>query len=446
MKYNLTLKLIISYAVLLLLLTVSLTIITNKVFIDEFDDYIIQNQEAIGEDILNDTKQLLTSKTNPTYEDFITIAQAAYDNEIIYKFYDANDTKIIDMRDVENVEVSSDETSYVTKEYDIYNGDEYQGFVTLSYYKPSYYGSSEMELVVSIHNSHFLTGVIVFIISVLIAFIFASSISKPLQLISKKAGEMKNGNYKQTINVRSNVKEILKLQDAINVLSKSLYNQEEIKKQMAQNYAHEIRTPLTSLSSTLEGVKDGVIKLTDERIDNLILETNRLSTIVEDLDKITTKNNKIELTRSRVNIVNLINEVISITENDFKSKNITLQFNNLLSKKNTIIYIDEEKIKSVILNLLSNACKYTEVNGKVEIKTEYNHKSIISIKDTGIGIANDEIPHIFEHLYRVDKSRVKEVEGYGIGLAIVKAIVDAHHGVIEVESTVGKGTEFKIIL
>lgn len=461
MKISITFKLVISYIILITLVVVTLIFVTQNVFINEFNSYVELNQDKKAESVIDETQNLLESNSNPTHNDFYAIATNAYKNGITYLYNDVNGNIIFDINDNDRGnhekhfdDVDSNMKKYyknfdgdvVEKSYDIVIDGKKVGTLTLGFYQPFYYGEHEIGLVNTITKNYISVGVIMLLIAIILGIIFAKTIADPLKIVSNTTMEMRDGNYKKKIFTTSNTKEVSQLVDSINSLNKSLDNQEKIKKQMAENYAHEIRTPLTSISSTLEGVKDNIITLDENRIDNLIKEVDRLTSIVANLDKISRNDsNSNDIVRSKVNLVKLVSEVISVLDSDYKQKNIIISIKNNLNEYETI-NVDEEKIKSVVFNLLSNACKYTDEGGSVVVELNYNQRHEISVIDTGIGIDKSEIEHIFEHLYRVDKSRVKSVEGYGVGLSIVKDIVEAHSGEIIVSSVVGEGSEFKIIL
>ncbi|HHY78346.1 MAG TPA: two-component sensor histidine kinase, partial [Clostridiales bacterium] len=149
------------------------------------------------------------------------------------------------------------------------------------------------------------------------------------------------------------------------------------------------------------------------------------------------------LDKTEFNLKELVKRVVGNFEKEFLSKNIQLE----LKLDKQIIKADRDKISQMIVNLISNALKYTNAGGKVIIElTGDNNKAELAVIDNGIGIAEEDLPYIFERFYRADKSRTRLTGGAGIGLAITKAIVEAHKGTIEVESEINVGTKFKVIL
>ncbi len=454
MNMSIKIKLMISFSTLLLLLTVSLIYVTDSIFVSKFSTYMSNIKEQIATNIIFETEQLFINNENPSKEELYEISQKSLEAGILYTFKNPSDEKIIcesaycigGVPQITN-RASSDEILLSDTFEIVVDGNSY-GFVELEYYENFLFSNFEIDLVRSVRNSHMYVGLVFFSIALLLAIIIAKTLSRPLQQVSNTATQMIDGKYSSKILTNTNTKEVIELVDTLNRLRETLLNQERIKKQMAENYAHEIRTPLTSISSTLEGIQDGVIELDAKRIDILISEVERLNSIVNNLDSLSKYNTKeIVISRSKFNLVELIQDVYSLFESDFKQKRVSFKVTNTISECRATIFADKEKIKSVFVNLISNAYKYTNENDSVEVVVSYiNNRHQIKIIDSGIGIEESELTHIFEHLYRVDKSRVKTVPGFGIGLSVVKDIVDAHSGNVEVTSVVGEKTIFTVTL
>ena len=162
-----------------------------------------------------------------------------------------------------------------------------------------------------------------------------------------------------------------------------------------------------------------------------------------DLSKIEQQGYK--LTIAEVNLVEVIEEIIMILKEKAKSKGIELAF--YYEKEEMFIEADSERLKQIFINLINNAITYTPSGGKVTLKMRDGRQGVeVLVKDTGIGVSEEEIPRIFERFYRVDRARSRNSGGTGLGLAIVKHLIEAHHGQIDVESAVGEGTTFKVNL
>jgi len=166
--------------------------------------------------------------------------------------------------------------------------------------------------------------------------------------------------------------------------------------------------------------------------------------MVKDLEKLAKyESDNLAINKTEFDLGEVINIIVRNFETEFALKNVKLKFLYRSEK----IYGDRDKISQVIINLISNGLKYTDEGGVVEINVdELDTYIVIKIKDNGIGMSEEDLPHIFERFYRADKSRNRLTGGAGIGLTITKAIIDAHKGKIKVDSIKGKGTEFEVLI
>jgi signal transduction histidine kinase len=213
---------------------------------------------------------------------------------------------------------------------------------------------------------------------------------------------------------------------------------------MAGDYAHEFRTPLTSLQSNLEGMIDGIFEVTPERLESCREEILRLTRMISDIDKIVElESDSLVLHKENFDFTKLLNQVLTNFERQIFDKHIVLS----VTASPLAIYADKDKISQVLVNLISNAIKYTGIDGKIYIEISDEKDSVkFSITDNGIGIAPDDLPNIFEHLYRADLSRARYTGGSGIGLSVAKAIITAHGGIITAESELNKGSKFTFVI
>lgn len=462
MKFRLGVKLMASYAVILALTIVFLIAVTDKILINHFDDYINNVRNSATEAIITETKEVFANEEEPVFSDFYLIASAALNSGMLYTVYDSNGEELLCMEDQhpkeslemkKKVEDKMKEFNllytgdYFEESFDISVDKEYQGKVVLKHFDPVHYTKSEADMLKSIRQTHIKVGLLFFILAILLSVFLANTLTKPIKKITEKTKEVKDGKYLEMINTHSTTTEISELESSFNNLIQSLDNQEKIKEQMALNYAHEIRTPLSTISTILESVNDGVIELDHGIITSLTREVNRLISLVKDLDQLSQHSNgNFNLVLSDFNIVEKIEGVVQLFRLEMDQKKIEVKIENKLTRNQEIIKADKEKMKSVFINLFSNAIKYNNGGGQINVMLSYDGRHHISIKDQGIGIEEAELPFIFEHLYRVDKARVSSAKGLGLGLSVVKSIIDAHGGSISVESELDKGSTFIITL
>ncbi|TCT24993.1 two-component system phosphate regulon sensor histidine kinase PhoR [Melghiribacillus thermohalophilus] len=223
---------------------------------------------------------------------------------------------------------------------------------------------------------------------------------------------------------------------------------EEIRKDFVANVSHELKTPITSIKgfseTLLEGAKDDP-ELLDEFLTIIYKESRRMQLLIKDLLELSKlEREDVELHIETVSLKEMVSDVLTLVDYHAADKNITITSDIY---EDIRFECDASRIKQVLLNLVTNAISYTPGGGKVIIgtKDEIDEFTLI-IKDTGIGIPEEDLPRIFERFYRVDKARSRNSGGTGLGLAIVKHIVEAHHGKIDVRSEINKGTTFYITL
>ncbi|MGB5824554.1 MAG: HAMP domain-containing sensor histidine kinase, partial [Proteocatella sp.] len=458
MKISLKLKLIISYVLILVFVISSLLITSNFMLEKQFQSYVQKNQEQINLNIVNQLAREYDSKGNLDENFLMAIGEGALGQGIVMMVNDTEGKEIfcmscIDSMQCENMINAMESTmierypnwdgEYTEKQYEIRSNGKLYGTATLGYYGPFYYNSQDIQFI-GVLNRIFLVVSIVFAgIAILLGYLMANRIAKPIRNVIEKTAEIGQGKYENRISCKSNVKELCQLVGSVNNLANTLEIQQEIKKRMASDYAHEFRTPLTSLQINMEGMIDEVLEISNERLEGCLDEILRLSRMVSDIDKIVElENESLILNREIFDVSALIKAILRSFEGEAKQKNIQFEF----TEKECNLLADKDKISQVFINLISNAVKYTD-EGTISIGLEETDENLkIKIKDTGIGISEEDVNHIFEYLYRADESRDRQTGGSGIGLSIVKSIVMAHGGTIDVSSILGEGTEFVIKL
>jgi two-component system phosphate regulon sensor histidine kinase PhoR len=226
---------------------------------------------------------------------------------------------------------------------------------------------------------------------------------------------------------------------------------EEYRKDFLGNVSHELKTPLFTVQGYILTLLDGAME--DKRVRKKYLQraskgVERLIYIVKDLDLITKLEvGDLNLNRTDFDIIELIQNVFELLEMRAAKKKITLTFDMEYSEP-VYVHGDREKIQQVITNLMVNSIKYGNQDGTTEVSVEnlIKNKVIIRVTDNGEGIPEQHIPRIFERFYRIDKSGSRKEGGSGLGLSIVKHIIEAHNEKIYVESVVGVGSEFSFTL
>lgn len=223
---------------------------------------------------------------------------------------------------------------------------------------------------------------------------------------------------------------------------------EQMRKDFVANVSHELKTPVTSLKGFVETLLDGAMndRETAEKFLKILLkESERLQTLIDDLLELSRiEQPQFRLKWQRVDLASLLQEVCLMLKEKAEKKGI--EFVHTV-EGDTTVEGDPDRLQQIFLNLMNNAVVYSYPNQKVYLSLQAQNDVVrFSVKDSGVGIAKNEIPRIFERFYRVDKARSRNSGGTGLGLAIVKHLVEAHGGKIDVESIPGKGTTFTITL
>ena len=283
-----------------------------------------------------------------------------------------------------------------------------------------------------------MTGSIVFLI-------VADIIVKPISRLTRVTDELAKGNYKVRVNYEGK-DEISSLYASFNQMAVRLAKQETIRQQFISDVSHEFQTPLTAISGFATILKNE--NLTDEQrkkyADIILFNSNRLSHLSKNMLQLTLLDGEdTALDKTEFPLIEQLNRVIEMEDNAALSKDIEIEF--IHPKKEFIIEADESRMEQVWINLLSNAIKYTNEHGVVTVEVRRTPTELqVRFEDTGVGMSQDAISHIFERFYRQDKSRT--IEGNGLGLSIVKRIIDLHHYKIDVESQEDVGSVFTVYI
>jgi signal transduction histidine kinase len=336
--------------------------------------------------------------------------------------------------------------------YPVVFGNRNAGTVTIETYGPYFYSETEARFLSTVNWLLLVSGIVLIGISIIISAALSRTIAKPILTAGKaaqKIAQIYSGNTglqsRPIIRIHDeyNTKELAELSRSINTLAEELEEGERRQKQLVSDVAHELRTPLTCLRGNIEALIDGVYVADKERLESCQEEIIRLANLVQDLNTLTTLEwETITLNKTKIELAKLLQITMEQWKQAAREKGVEI----MLNAKETIITADYDRLKQVFINLLSNAVKYTD-KGSITISIEAANETQcrVSITDTGIGIPQDDLPHIFERFYRSDKSRSRSTGGAGIGLTIAAAIVRAHGGKIEVKSG-SEGTVFSVLI
>ncbi len=288
-------------------------------------------------------------------------------------------------------------------------------------------------------------GILSIITSIGLIWIISRKTLSPISNIVNISKDLSKGDFTQRID-QSVSGELNEIVTAFNYMASELQKLDEQRKIMMEDIAHELRTPMTNLKGYIEGWSDGIIKPDNETLKILDYQVNTLSKIIDDLSTLSlAESGMLNLNISEFDLSHKISEIINNFKLRSKSKNIKI-FNNIDS--NITINYDSQRFTQIVTNILNNSIlAIDDDGGSISFNTSIRKNVLIlEIKDNGMGIPKEELPYIFDRFYRADKSRNRQSGGSGLGLSIVKYLIESHNGNIEINSELSKGTEVLITI
>jgi signal transduction histidine kinase len=284
----------------------------------------------------------------------------------------------------------------------------------------------------SADSSELLSVFLIFLLTLVFtaAYLLIKRILKQINLLNEGVKQVAGGNLKYQVAV-TNPDELGKLSESFNSMTRRIGEMIRSKERLLLDVSHELRSPLTRIKVALEFVEESQSK---ESVKEDISDVEKMITEILETERLNSDHGKLILTKT--NVLELIKEVCR----DLQNKHPGIKPASV--PESVFLNIDSDRIKTVLKNVLENSLKYSKPESlPVEISINDKEKSlVIIIKDNGFGIAEEELPFIFDPFYRVDKSRSKETGGYGLGMSLCKKIMEAHGGSIEIKSELNAGT------
>jgi len=303
----------------------------------------------------------------------------------------------------------------------------------------------EQEFLRSTRGAILLAGVIAAGAALVLGGLFLRNILAPLRQLERASQRLAQGDLSQRVLVTGR-DEIGHLAESFNRMVERLERSEKLRRQMIADIAHELRTPLTVIQGNLQAILDGVYEPTPNVIASIHEESLLLARLVGDLrDLSLAEAGELRLEKQLTDIRDVIRQTVTVIEPRLASKRIVLTVT--LPDEAVIVEIDPQRIQQVLLNILSNAERYTPEGGQITLSAvKLNAEVRVSVTDSGPGIAPEDLPYVFERFWRGDRSRSRATGGTGLGLAIAKQFIEVHGGRIWAESTPGKGSTFTFSL
>lgn len=333
---------------------------------------------------------------------------------------------------------------YVETSLQLKVGNQKIGSITFGYYGALKYTEGDLQFMSTMKRNLIFIFILALPLSLLLASLVARQISAPLITVNRRTKKVAEGDYSQQIELKTPITEISELIKSVNELTQRLTTQDIRRKQLSTDIAHELRTPLTTLQGNIEAMIDGIWEVTPERLQACHEEILRLTRLIATIDKISRLEEQQEtLIMTTFDLFELSQQIATNFASAFKEKKLVFT----LDGKPILITADKDQLSQVLTNLLSNGVKFTPTGGKITVKITTDTDSIkLHVSDSGIGLTPEEQRLIFDRFYMADHARNQQVGGQGVGLAIVKSIVESHRGKIYVNSEPHKGTTFTISL
>lgn len=418
---------------------------------ERFDAYISDRSLAEREELVERIETAYIGNGNWNEELLSGIVQNVRHSHIIVHIEDVEGNELVSQSSVMRQHMHgmrmgemNNGNNWLEEEIILKIEGERVGTAFLTYPGVEDYSAEEEEFLRGLTRLIFSMGLFSIILAVLIAYLISRRLSRPIKRTSQMTQELVKGRPVDEKLVNDNIEELSNLHEGMIILASQLAHQKAVRKQMAADLAHEVRTPLTTLQGNIEAMVDGVWDVTPNRLDNLNHQVKRLTHLVEMIDQLEeAEEHQVKLKVKPVDISEVLNKSVMTFEQSANEKGLAVT----LTCPKVIVEADREKLVQVISNLLSNAIKFTPSGGAISIEgKEEDNRLILAVNDTGIGISEKQQAFVFERFYQVEPSRHSEQPGQGIGLAVVKSIIEAHQGTVEVKSNPGNGTTFIVSL
>ena len=292
------------------------------------------------------------------------------------------------------------------------------------------------------------SGLIAGVLALVLAILLANQLIKPVRLLTQAADSLAKGALSTRVRVTGK-DEIAQLGTSFNEMAENLESAEARKKALTADIAHELRSPLAVQKAQLEAMQDGIVPITQENLQTVVDQTNFLTRLVDDLRTLALVDaGELPLEMEQVDLPALISHVVERFKPQADSQKIGLMFAKSSDHDEIFVKADPDRMTQILGNLIANALHHTPDGGKISISVQKKNKMIaVSVRDTGCGIPEGDLAHLFERFYRGDKSRNRQDSGStGLGLSIARNLARVHGGELTAENAEGGGALFILTL
>ena len=292
------------------------------------------------------------------------------------------------------------------------------------------------------YQAMILAAIIAILLASVFGYFFARNLVKPINRLTDTAEALARGNYEARANLKGE-DELAQFGRTFDAMADAVERDRKLERRLTTDVAHELRTPLMAIQATVEAMVDGVLPVDEERLMTVDSEVMRLSRLVDSLLKLSRLENRSNPNKKEVvDVGEVVAGIIATHEAYVRESGLTLTYR---ADEGVLVMGDPDLIRQATANLISNAVRYTDEGGSIHVRVKRGETMAqISVKDTGIGLTPEEARMVFQRFWRADSGRDRESGGLGVGLTVVKEIVERHEGWVQVEGRKGEGACFTI--
>ena len=456
-SFSIRMVLLASFAGVTLLLVLLSALLANRFLISGFRDYAMKRLDEFRTTYVAEVASLYDPNAMAfPAADIAAVGQQALDQGIILSLCDENGFVLWDaaLENSSTCNTMMDHMATNMRSFDrgfrggysetllpVLVGGTKVGTLHFGFYGPYFLSDADLALLASLNRMLLFSALIALAAALVVAFLLSRLLSRPIRSAARTANRIASGRPSSEATKEARIREIVELDLSLDRLEETLGAQESMRRRLTADVAHELRTPLSALSVQLEMLAEGLRDPTPERLRACHEETLRLGSLVGDLEGLAQAERPLNGDDFKpLRLDRMAERVVRSFEASYERKGVVLK----LEVEPAEVLGDSVRLPQVVTNLLSNALRHTPERGTVHVRvrTLPDGGSVLSVEDDGEGIPAADLPHVFERFYRVDRSRNRGTGGAGIGLAIAKAVVEAHHGTLEASSVEGKGSEF----
>lgn len=450
MHWPYSVRMTLYFALIALMTAVVLVVVLAVVWQGDFRRYARENMQRVADSTAESVSEVYAREGGWTDTVLVAAESASsVSNDIGVQVFDASGKVIFDdtwgNRAAQAPGPNASAEAVVTSDVHDSDGNVVGRVVIWAFGSDTLFTPADELFRRSSYQAICMAAVIAVAIASAMGLVVSNTLSRPVDKVTRAAARIRSGDLTARTNMAGN-DELGRLGETFDSMAATIERDIKHERRLTSDVAHELRTPLMAMLVTVEAMEDEVLPRDVEHLETVASEIRRLSRLVDamlHLSKL--ENGTRELKIENTNLVALASNLVRSQHQMFHEKGLHLRFTDETNRGELRAEVDPDLIQEALVNLLSNAMRYTNEGGWVVVSVGADHDwCVLTVRDTGIGIAPEDIPKMFSRFWRSDVSRQRVSGGLGVGLSITKEIVDRHNGTISVESELGKGTTFTI--